>query len=53
MEVDPFGGDVRRLRSTASLWRRRVGNWRIFFAVNDAGRTVDVAAIVRRATTTY
>jgi mRNA-degrading endonuclease RelE of RelBE toxin-antitoxin system len=53
METDPFGGDVRRLHGLLPLWRRRVGNWRVLFSPDRATRLVNVAAIVRRTTTTY
>jgi mRNA-degrading endonuclease RelE of RelBE toxin-antitoxin system len=29
MEADPFSGDIKRLQPPA--WRRRVGNYRIFY----------------------
>ena len=47
MEVDPFAGDVRRLAGIDE-WRRRVGDWRILFAVDFMDRTVR-----RRTSTTY
>ena len=53
MEGDPFTGDVRRLRGKVRSWRRRVGDWRIFFSPDRAARLVNVAAIVRRSSTTY
>jgi mRNA-degrading endonuclease RelE of RelBE toxin-antitoxin system len=53
MEQDPFSGDVRRLQGQPGLWRRRVGDWRILFSPDRAARVIDVAAIVRRTTTTY
>jgi len=31
MELDPFAGDVDRLRDRPTAFRRRVGDWRIFF----------------------
>jgi mRNA interferase RelE/StbE len=50
---DPFGGDVLKLEGEAGRWRRRVGNYRIFFSVDAAARTVSVSAILRRTSTTY
>ena len=53
MEGDPFTGDVHRLRGQPCPWRRRVGDWRILYSLDRAARVVDIAAIVRRSTTTY
>lgn len=53
MQTDPFGGDVVKLEGEGNRWRRRVGNYRIFFSIDIAARTVDVTAIVRRTSTTY
>jgi mRNA-degrading endonuclease RelE of RelBE toxin-antitoxin system len=53
MRSNPFRGDVLRLQGPPGRWRRRVGNWRIFFAVSAVERTVEVSAVVRRTSTTY
>ncbi len=36
------------LRGTEGLWRLRVGQWRIVYAINDAQRVVDVRLIETR-----
>jgi len=53
MSQNPFAGDVRRLTNQPSAYRRRVGNWRIFFDVNYRQRLIAVVAIERRTTTAY
>ena len=55
MAVDPFGGDVVRLkgRSGRLEFRRRVGSWRILFGVDYDESTIVVFRIVRRSTRTY
>jgi len=53
MADDPFSGDVLKLEGEGNRWRRRVGSYRIFFAVDTAARTVDVSGIVRRTLSTY
>jgi mRNA-degrading endonuclease RelE of RelBE toxin-antitoxin system len=53
MKDDPFSGDVVRLEAQPTAWRRRVGSWRILFDVDPTNRTVDVADIERRTSTTY
>lgn len=51
--TDPFSGDVLPLTNQPSAYRRRVGNWRIFFDVDHDQRRVEVTALARRTTTTY
>jgi mRNA-degrading endonuclease RelE of RelBE toxin-antitoxin system len=52
MQRDPFQGDIRKLQGLSGF-RRRVGNWRVFFEVVPARRHVVVTAIERRTSTTY
>jgi mRNA-degrading endonuclease RelE of RelBE toxin-antitoxin system len=53
MVDDPFAGDVLKLEGEKDHWRRRVGNYRIFFSVDKSTLTVAVTAIARRTSTTY
>ena len=53
MALDPFSGDVIKLEDGGNRWRRRVGSYRIFFAVDTDAKTVGISAIVRRTSTTY
>ncbi len=52
MQHDPFRGDIRKLQGLPGF-RRRVGDWRIFFEVTPATRHLVIAAIERRTSTTY
>ena len=51
LQRDPFSGDVKRLRPAE--WRRRVGNYRIFYDLLLEDRLILVTAIRRRTSTTY
>jgi len=53
MQDDPFAGDIVRLKAQPTAWRRRVGNYRIFFDVYPENLLVVVVAISRRTSTTY
>jgi len=53
MAADPFQGDVLKLEGSQDRYRLRVGNYRIFFRVDRAVRSVGISAIVRRTSTTY
>ena len=53
MEQDPFSGNIVRLKSERSAWRRRVGDYTIFFDVYPETQIIDVVHIARRTSTTY
>lgn len=53
MTLDPFSGDIVRLRNERSAWRRRVGNYRIFYDVYTNIKIVGVVEIQRRTSKTY
>ena len=53
MMVDPFAGDIVRLRNERSAWRRRVGNYRVFFDIYANLHIVDIVEIERRTSNTY
>jgi mRNA interferase RelE/StbE len=49
---DPFRGDAKYLQGTDAL-RRRVGDWRILYELNETKRVIIVTAIKRRGSNTY
>ena len=51
MEADPFSGDIKRLEPSG--WRRRRGNYRIFYDLDVGERLIVVTSIKRRTSTTY
>lgn len=53
MALDPFTGDVERLKDGRTAFRRRIGDWRILFDVDQGAQLVAVRFIERRTTTTY
>ena len=54
MRNDPLAGDVIPLKGRyAGSFRRRVGSWRIIFALNDQRKMIEVQDILRRTSTTY
>jgi mRNA interferase RelE/StbE len=52
MVADPFSGDVKRLRGFEG-WRRRVGDWRILYKLDEHDRIIVVTAVKRRGSNTY
>ncbi len=51
MEASPFNGDIKRLYPSG--WRRRIGNYRIFYDLDVKAHRIVVTAILRRTSTTY
>jgi mRNA-degrading endonuclease RelE of RelBE toxin-antitoxin system len=52
MRSDPLAGDVVKLAGQ-DAFRRRVGNYRIIFAIDFRALAVGILDIQRRTTTTY
>jgi mRNA-degrading endonuclease RelE of RelBE toxin-antitoxin system len=48
---NPFSGDIKRLQPDG--WRRRVGNYRIFYDLYVDELRIVVTAIKRRTSSTY
>jgi mRNA-degrading endonuclease RelE of RelBE toxin-antitoxin system len=54
MEQAPLSGDVIPLKGPhAGSYRRRIGSWRLVFAVKWESEIVVVADLSRRTSTTY
>jgi mRNA interferase RelE/StbE len=53
MQDDPFQENLKRLKGTATAWRRRVGNYRIIYDLYFEERLIVISAILRRTSTTY
>jgi mRNA interferase RelE/StbE len=50
---DPFQGDVKFLKGIEGAFRRRVGDWRVLFELNQENRIIVVTAVKRRGSNTY
>jgi mRNA-degrading endonuclease RelE of RelBE toxin-antitoxin system len=53
MRSDPYDGDIKFLKGTNRILRRRVGNWRIEFEVRSHQRIVVILSVTRRSSNTY
>lgn len=51
--VNPYTGDIEKLSGEKDTWRRRVGNYRIFYEIYQQKRLVYIFDIKRRTSTTY
>ena len=53
LRIDPWNGDITKIGGRENLWRRRVGNYRIFYSLHMQERLVEVKGVERRTSNTY
>ena len=46
--ADPRPAGVRKLRGVENLWRLRVGDYRVLYAIEDAQRLIDIQVVRHR-----
>lgn len=50
---NPFFGDIQKMKGEENSWRRRVGNYRIFYEIVTQESAVRVYEVKRRTSNTY
>lgn len=50
---NPYIGDVEKIKDEENMWRRRVGNYRIFYEIISRERIIYIFHIERRTSSTY
>ena len=53
MAIDPFSGDINKLNGEEDSWRRRVGNYRVFYEIYIEKKLIYVSEIKRRTSSAY
>jgi len=53
LSADPYFGDIQRMRGAINIWRRRVGNHRIFYKIDTEKKVILVFRLERRTSKTY
>lgn len=53
LKINPYTGDLRRMKGEKDTWRRRIGSYRLFFVVGLSERVVYIFNIERRTSHTY
>lgn len=53
LPVDPYFGDVQKMKGEINTWRRRIRNYRIFYKIFIASKIILVFHVERRTSTTY
>ena len=53
MSANPYYGDIQKMEGEKDVWRRRAGNYRIFYEILNEEKVVYVFDIQRRTSRTY
>jgi len=53
LPLNPYFGDIQKMKGEDNTWRRRVGSYRIFYKINVAERMILVFHLQRRTSSTY
>jgi mRNA-degrading endonuclease RelE of RelBE toxin-antitoxin system len=51
--VDLYGGDIQKIKGEKNTWRKRVGNYRIFYEIYPKNNIIHVFWTERRNSKTY
>lgn len=53
LPVNPYFGDIQKIKGEPDAWRRRVGAYRIFFKIKINEKIILVSQVKRRKSNTY
>lgn len=53
LPLDPYHGDIQKMKGEENSWRRRIGSYRIFYKLFPQERVILVFHLERRTSTTY
>lgn len=51
--LNPYAGDIEKMRGEENVWRRRVGAYRIFYEIRVQEKVIYVFRLDRRTSKTY
>lgn len=53
LPLDPYFGDIQRMRGAENVWRRRIGAYRVFYKIYVSQKVILVFRLERRTSKTY
>ena len=53
LALNPYAGDIEKMKGEADVWRRSVGSYRIKYEIYPFRKIVRVFSVERRASRTY
>ena len=53
LPLNPYYGDIQKMKGVENCWRRRIGSYRLFYRLLKKERVVLIFHLERRTSTTY
>lgn len=53
LPINPYFGDIQKMKGEENAWRRRVGSYRIFYKIKVLEKMILVFKLERRTSKTY
>ena len=53
LPINPFYGDIQKMKGENNIWRRRIGAYRIFYKIKIMENIILVFRVERRTSKTY
>ena len=53
LPIDPYFGDIQKMKGEENTWRRRIGSYRLFFKLKTAEKIILIFRLERRTSKTY
>ena len=53
LPINPYFGDIQKMKGEGNTWRRRIGAYRIFYKVKIVEKIILVFRVERRTSKTY
>lgn len=53
LPVNPYFGDIQKMKGEEDTWRRRIGSYRIFYKIKNEDKVILVFNLERRTSKTY
>jgi mRNA-degrading endonuclease RelE of RelBE toxin-antitoxin system len=53
LPINPYFGDIQKMKGVENAWRRRVGSYRLFYRIKIVERVLLVFHLERRTSKTY
>ena len=53
LPINPYFGDIQKMKGESDMWRRRIGSYRIFYKIKVTNKVILVFHFERRGSKTY
>lgn len=53
LPANPYSGDIQKMKDEPNVWRRRLGEYRLFYEILQEKSVIHIFRIERRTTATY